>query len=144
MAIRAGTVPPSVVYMAHAVVGASMTCLSALDKVDQATNARRLHKEWHLFIDDLAVGTGKKGFVREGPTNVHDVMELLDRAVQTWPPRKYMPASGTDGNHPFAHNGDDEQQSTPAESPRDMAMPVDVTMPADTHAGKRASTVGRW
>jgi hypothetical protein len=36
--------------------------------------SRRLFKEWFLFIDDLAVATGRPRFVRTGPTGAGDML----------------------------------------------------------------------
>jgi len=36
--------------------------------------SRRLLKEWFLFIDDLAVATGRPRFVRAGPTGADDLL----------------------------------------------------------------------
>jgi len=39
--------------------------------------ARRLHTCWHLFLDDLAVVTGRKACLRPGPSGADDVVETF-------------------------------------------------------------------
>ena len=39
---------------------------------------RRLYKDHFIFIDDLAVATGRKACRPPGPTNVSDVVEVID------------------------------------------------------------------
>ena len=37
---------------------------------------RRLHKEWHLFLDDLAVATGRKPCLADGPSGAAGLTEM--------------------------------------------------------------------
>lgn len=39
--------------------------------------ARRLYREWHRFLDDLSVSTGRKPATPPGPSNAHDVWGML-------------------------------------------------------------------
>ena len=43
--------------------------------------ARRLYREWFLFLDDLAVATGRKPAIPPGPSGAHDVWGKLEETA---------------------------------------------------------------
>ena len=43
--------------------------------------ARRLYREWYIFLDDLAIATGRKPATPPGPSGAHDVLGLMQEKV---------------------------------------------------------------
>ena len=47
--------------------------------------ARRLYRDWYLFIDDICVATGRKEAIPPGPTGKHDVWGSLTESSSPSP-----------------------------------------------------------
>ena len=66
---------------------------------------RRLYQGWFVFIDDLAVGTGRPRCTpMKGPSGAEDVVTRIceEYCMRV---KKFDPTTGADSNEPFAHVG---------------------------------------
>ena len=56
--------------------------------------ARRLYREWYLFLDDLSVATGRETGDPDKPSGAADVWGCLDEAAASSVPQAAHPSGG--------------------------------------------------